>query len=140
MGAFRWAAGRPLRPAPGATTAAPAGLETVPLELEFVGNFFNLADFFHHVKRFVRVANSNVAVSGRLITVEGVRWSSDAEIFPLLRAEIKATIYLSPKVAGRNCRRDAQPGPPDHNAGEHHHARDARAEHGPDRHRDPLRP
>ncbi len=88
--------------APGAPTAAgaPVGLETVPLELEFVGNFFNLADFFHRVKRFVRVANENVVVGGRLITVEGVSWSSDPEIFPRLRAEINATIYLSPKVQG----------------------------------------
>jgi Tfp pilus assembly protein PilO len=90
-------------PAPGAsgaTAAAPAGLETVPLELEFTGNFFNLADFFHRVKRFVRVANANVVVSGRLLTIEGVRWSSDPEIFPKVRAEMKATIYLSPKAQG----------------------------------------
>ena len=82
------------------TTAAPAGLETVPLELEFDGNFFNLADFFHRVKRFVQVANQNVLVSGRLLTVEGVRCSSDPEIFPQIRAEMKATIYLSPKAQG----------------------------------------
>jgi Tfp pilus assembly protein PilO len=82
------------------TAAAPAGLETVPLELEFVGNFFNLADFFHSVKRFVSLTNDNVVVSGRLLTVENVRWASEDEIFPRLRAEIKATIYLSPKAQG----------------------------------------
>ena len=91
----------------GATTAtgdaaatAPPGLETVPLELEFEGNFFNLADFFHDVKRFVSVANSNVLVSGRLLTVESVRWTSDETIFPHIRAEITATVYLSPKTQG----------------------------------------
>jgi Tfp pilus assembly protein PilO len=82
------------------TGAAPAGLSTVPLELEFEGNFFNLADFFHRVKRFVSLTNDNVLVSGRLVTVENVKWSSDAEIFPHLRAEIKATVYLSPKAQG----------------------------------------
>jgi hypothetical protein len=91
----------------GATTAtgdaaatAPPGLETVPLELEFEGNFFNLADFFHDVKRFVSVANSSVLVSGRLVTVESVRWTSDEAIFPHIRAEITATVYLSPKAQG----------------------------------------
>jgi Tfp pilus assembly protein PilO len=79
---------------------APAGLETVPLELEFEGNFFNLADFFHSVKRFVSLNNDNVVVSGRLLTVESVRWVSEESIFPRLRAEIKATIYLSPKAQG----------------------------------------
>jgi len=84
----------------GSAPAAPAGLETVPLELEFTGNFFNLADFFHRVKRFVEVANADVVVSGRLLTIEGVRWTSDPEIFPKIRAEVKATVYLSPKAQG----------------------------------------
>ena len=86
--------------APGGPSTGVGGLETVPLEMEFVGNFFNLADFFHRVKRFVRVANQNVVVSGRLVTVEDVRWSSDPEIFPRVRAEISATVYLSPKAQG----------------------------------------
>ena len=86
--------------APGTTASAPPGLETVPLELEFTGNFFNLADFFHRVKRFVEVAESDVVVSGRLLTIEGVRWASDPELFPKIRAEMKATIYLSPQAQG----------------------------------------
>jgi Pilus assembly protein, PilO len=84
----------------GQPVTTPAGLETVPLELEFDGDFFNLATFFHRVKRFVSLANHNVSVSGRLITVEGVKWSSDQELFPKLKAEIKATIYLSPLAQG----------------------------------------
>jgi len=85
---------------PGAAASSPAGLETVPLELEFVGNFFNLADFFHDIKRFVRVANNNVLVSGRLITVQGVRFASEPELFPRIKAEVTATVYLSPKTEG----------------------------------------
>jgi hypothetical protein len=83
-----------------AAATAPPGLETVPLDLEFEGNFFNLADFFHDLKRFVSVTNSSVLVSGRLVTVESVRWASDEAIFPHIRAEITATIYLSPKAQG----------------------------------------
>ena len=87
--------------APGTTTAAAApALDTVPLELEFVGNFFNLSDFFHDIKRFVHVANANVVVSGRLVTIEGVKFSSDPELFPRIKAEVTATVYLSPKVQG----------------------------------------
>jgi Tfp pilus assembly protein PilO len=88
---------------PGATdaaTPAPAGLESVPLTLNFEGNFFNLADFFHRVKRFVRVANENVLVSGRLLTIESVNWTSNPETFPRLHAEVAATIYLSPLAQG----------------------------------------
>jgi Tfp pilus assembly protein PilO len=90
--------------APGATDAAaapaPAGLETVPLELEFIGDFFNLADFFHDVKRFVNVVNTDVIVNGRLVTVEGVSFTSDPTLFPRIRAQLQATIYLSPKTQG----------------------------------------
>jgi Tfp pilus assembly protein PilO len=92
--------GAPAGGATDATGSSPAGLETVPLELEFVGNFFSLADFFHDIKRFVRVANENVVVSGRLITVDGVRFSSATDLFPRITAEINATVYLSPKAQG----------------------------------------
>jgi hypothetical protein len=79
---------------------APEGLEAVPLEMEFVGDFFNLASFFHRLKRFVDVQDRNVLVSGRLVTIEGVRYASDTEIFPRVRAELEATVYLSPKAEG----------------------------------------
>ncbi len=94
-----------------ATTVSPAGLETVPLELEFVGDFFNLADFFHDVKRFVHVASTNVVVGGRLVTIESVNYSSDQTVFPAIKAELKATIYLSPKVEGETAGATPQ-GPP----------------------------
>ena len=86
----------------GATTAASTAgaLDTVPLELEFVGNFFSLSDFFHSIKRFVHMTNSNVVVGGRLITIEGVKFESDPDLFPKIKAELEATVYLSPKVEG----------------------------------------
>jgi hypothetical protein len=79
---------------------APAGLETVSLELQFVGDFFRLADFFHSVKRFVHVASNDVVVDGRLITIESVRYTSDPLLFPRLKAELTATVYLSPLAEG----------------------------------------
>ena len=100
MVACRWAAAPRRLAHPTAGSTAPAGLETVPLQLEFEGSFFNLSDFFHRVKRFVRVANQDVLVSGRLLTVEGVSWASDAENFPRLTATVNATIYLSPQAQG----------------------------------------
>jgi Tfp pilus assembly protein PilO len=86
---------------PGATAPVTSGgLETVPLELEFVGNFFRLADFFHDIKRFVHVVNNNVVVNGRLVTIDGVSFSSEPTIFPRIKAELKATVYLSPLTQG----------------------------------------
>ena len=87
--------------AAGTQTVTSGGLETVPLELEFVGNFFHLADFFHDVKRFVHVANNNVAVNGRLVTIESVNFSSEPTIFPRIKAQLTATVYLSPLGQGQ---------------------------------------
>ena len=94
--------------APGRRPAAASapGLDTVPLELEFVGNFFNLADFFHDIKRFVRVANRNVIVERPPDDDRGSEFSSDPELFPRIKAEITATVYLVPEGPGRDRRRD----------------------------------
>ena len=92
--------GAPATAADGTAVAAPAGLETVPLELEFTGDFFKVADFFHDIKRFVHVMNTDVIVNGRLVTVDSVAYTSDPLLFPRIRATIKATVYLSPKTEG----------------------------------------
>jgi len=99
-GALPVGGGEATTTADGEVVAAPVGLETVPLEMEFVGDFFRLADFFHDVKRFVHVANQNVIVNGRLVTIDSVSYASDPVLFPRLRATIKATVYLSPKAEG----------------------------------------
>jgi Tfp pilus assembly protein PilO len=88
---------------PGAPTgAAPpsnAALDTVPLDFEFDGSFFDLADFFHRMKRFVRVANKNIVVRGRLMTINSFSFDSK-ESFPSLTATVHATVYLAPKAEG----------------------------------------
>jgi Pilus assembly protein, PilO len=90
----------PSSAAAGAAPAAPAGLQTVKLDLEFDGSFFRLTSFFHRVKRFVQVANDRITVHGRLITIDALKFSSDPETFPALKAEMTATVYLSPKAEG----------------------------------------
>jgi hypothetical protein len=87
-------------PATATTSAPPAGLETAPLDLEFEGNFFNLADFFHKLKRMVYVKGNNVAVSGRLVTIDSIKYSSDPDLFPKIKAELTATVFLSPQTEG----------------------------------------
>jgi hypothetical protein len=79
----------------GAGSGVP-GLDTVPLEFTFVGNFFHLTDFFHDVKRFVRAANGRIGVQGRLMTIDGFTLKG----FPEVSAEMRATVYLSPLAQG----------------------------------------
>jgi Tfp pilus assembly protein PilO len=81
-----------------AAAAGEPGLETVPLDFEFEGSYFQLADFFHRMKRFVRVANNKIVIRGRLITIDS--FTFDAPAFPKLKAQVHATVYLAPKAQG----------------------------------------
>lgn len=109
------AAGSPPGGAPagapgGAGGGAVPGLDTVPLEFSFEGDFFQLADLFHRLKRFVRVDGEQLVVRGRLMTIDSFTFDS-AESFPKLTAEVKATVYLAPKAEGTSA--GASPsGPP----------------------------
>lgn len=90
---------------PGATegggggSSAP-GLEDVPLEFKFGGSYFDLAAFFHRMKRFVYVANDRVAIRGRLMTIDSLKLTLPESGGSGLTAEIKATVYLSPQKEG----------------------------------------
>jgi len=87
----------------GGQTAAGAcapGLVCVPLEFEFTGRFLRLADFFHRLKRFVRVAGNRIDVKGRLLTIDTVKLTSDVAAFPGIKAEVSATVYLAPPQQG----------------------------------------
>jgi preprotein translocase subunit YajC len=83
------------------TTPAGSGLESVPLDFTFTGTFFDLSDFLHRMKRFVKVVNDDIVVRGRLMTIDSFNFTAD-QTFPQLKAEVHATVYLAPKTEGVN--------------------------------------
>lgn len=96
-GAAAPAGGAPSATTSASSTSAAPGLESVPIETAFEGKFFDLADLFHRMKRFVRSDEESVVVRGRLLTVDGFAY----EITPGgLKATIKMTAYLTPKSEG----------------------------------------
>jgi Tfp pilus assembly protein PilO len=78
--------------------AAPPGLEVVPLTMTFSGSFFDLSDFMHRLKRFVRVSDDRVVVRGRLMQVQSLKLTPQPGL--KLTAELTANVYLSPKAEG----------------------------------------
>ncbi len=93
----------------GAAGAAPSsvtpggavpGLESVGLELEFTGDFLDLSNFFHRIKRYVEVDGDRLAVRGRLLTVDGISFESEPDLFPRVRATLTTTAYLAPELQG----------------------------------------
>jgi preprotein translocase subunit YajC len=84
----------------GAQAGANSAFDSIPLDFQFDGSFFDLTDFFHRMKRFVRVANDKILVRGRLMTVNSFSFAPATDGFPHLTATIHATVYLAPKSEG----------------------------------------
>jgi len=82
-------------------TIGPAGLPVMPYTLEFQGDFFNFADFLQGVDDTVSTADGQVAVDGRLMTIDGFNLSRDLEQgFPSLLASVALTTYVTPPTEG----------------------------------------
>jgi hypothetical protein len=95
----------------GTVTGAPVpGLDTVGLELEFTGNFLDLSDFFHRIKRFVELDGNRLEVGGRLLSIDAVEFQSESDLFPRITATLTATAYLAPEIGGATA--GATPGGP----------------------------
>lgn len=79
----------------------PAGLAVMPYDLTFKGSFFNLADFIHGLDSLVKTENSEVEVTGRLITIGGFDLTADSgKGFPYLEANFSVTTFLVPPSEG----------------------------------------
>ena len=82
---------------PAAASQAP-GLQSVGLTFKLGGDFFDMADYFHRMKRFVLVANEQLVIRGRLITID--KWAFTVSEHGGIKADVSATVYLSPKAQG----------------------------------------
>jgi len=79
----------------------PAGLAVMPYTLSFEGSFFHLADFIHGLDSLVETKNSEVSVTGRLITINGFTLTPDeSKGFPFLKAEFTVSTFLVPPEQG----------------------------------------
>lgn len=85
-------------------TVGPAGLPVMPYDLQFRGDFFNLADLFQGLDGLVSMKRGPSddladarAIRGRLMTIDGFSLSRDADRgFPFLIADVAVTTYITP--------------------------------------------
>ena len=83
-------------------TVGPAGLPVMPYELQFQGDFFQIADFVAGLDKGVTAdEDGEVYVDGRLMTVDGFSLTRDLENgFPSLLANFAITTYVTPTTEG----------------------------------------
>ncbi len=82
-------------------TIGPAGLGVMPYKLSFRGGFFGVSNFIGGLDRLVRTKTSNVAVDGRLVTIDGfsLALGTESKRGPL-NASFAVTTYVTPPGQG----------------------------------------
>jgi Type II secretion system (T2SS), protein M len=85
---------------PPGVTQGSSGFPSEPFSFTFRGSFFNLADFFARLERFVTVTQGGISVRGRLLTLDGISLGPGAGGFPTIDATVSATAYLLPTTQG----------------------------------------
>jgi hypothetical protein len=89
--------------ATGATAGAAAAVPTpMPLSFVFNGSFFEMEHMLDRVQRFVRAGGADVAVKGRLLSVDDIQLAPAAEGFPRVQATISANAYTMPAPQALN--------------------------------------
>ena len=86
------------------TPQAPAeanGAQTIPINLMFQGNYFELADFLFRLRSLVSVRGGTLDATGRLFVVNSVSFSEGEKKFPQIAATltVAAYVYGSPTSA-----------------------------------------
>lgn len=82
-------------------TIGPAGLAVMPYDLTFSGDFSQVADFIDGIDSLIHTGGQDVAVDGRLVTLNGFALNADPEVgFPHLTATFSVTTYLTPPSQG----------------------------------------
>ncbi len=78
-----------------------AGLGVMPYKLSFTGSFFQMADFIHGIDSLIDAGKDDIAVDGRLVTLDGFSLTEDTDAgFPQLKANFSVTTYLVPPDQG----------------------------------------
>jgi Type II secretion system (T2SS), protein M len=85
-------------------TVGPAGLPVMDYDLDFTGEFFQIADFMNRVDSMVHTRGGLVDAQGRLLTVNGFTLqpsdNTPSLTNPVLTAQLHVTTYLTPADEG----------------------------------------
>lgn len=71
-----------------------SGYQVIPLQLEFVGNFYSLSDFLFRLRNLVDVHRGALDARGRLFSADEIALDEGIYKFPRIRAQIKLSAYV----------------------------------------------
>jgi len=75
-------------------TTPVSGYSTVPLTVEFEGNFYELSDFLFRLRNLVRVHAGELDAQGRLFVVDAVSFGESTKSFPQIKASLTVHTFV----------------------------------------------
>jgi hypothetical protein len=87
------------------TSVPISGYQAMPIQLNFRGNFYDLADFLYRLRNLVGVQDGRLAASGRLFAVDTLDFTESTEGFP----QIEAVLVVDAFVYGTGATATATP-------------------------------
>jgi Tfp pilus assembly protein PilO len=66
----------------------------IPVQVVFTGNYYELSDLLYRLRNLVEVHDGKLATTGRLFTVDSVKFSESPERFPKLEATMTISAYV----------------------------------------------
>src|SRR5207244_7514062 len=67
--------------------------QKLPIQLAFVGHFYDLADFLYRLRNLVGVHGGVLTATGRLFTVDSIAFNAGAVAFPQVQATVQMAAY-----------------------------------------------
>lgn len=75
--------------------AAPVtGYSSIPITLEFDGNYYELSDFLFRLRNLVRVQAGQLDAVGRLFVVDAISFSESTRSFPQIKASLTVHAFV----------------------------------------------
>ena len=71
-----------------------SGYSTVPLTVEFDGNFYELSDFLFRLRNLVRVHAGELDAQGRLFLVDSISFGESTTSFPQIKASMTVHAFV----------------------------------------------
>jgi len=74
--------------------AAATGYSSIPITLEFDGNYYELSDFLFRLRNLVRVQAGQLDAVGRLFVVDAISFSESTRSFPQIKASLTVHAFV----------------------------------------------
>jgi hypothetical protein len=75
-------------------TTPVSGYSTVPLSVDFDGNFYELSDFLFRLRNLVRVNGGRLDAQGRLFVVDSISFGESTKSFPQIKASLTVHAFV----------------------------------------------